>query len=172
IDDLVRNRSMADNASGAPRGASDYRWQGQDSGAGGGEGGARRRFWLIVLTGLLLASFSLVIVWILLIQPPPTPPYFLSINIAEYNNKQYPVVAFASQDAERIRRHFPGKQAAATKTKELLRKELAGLAGRSEPTVIVHISALAIARDDKVFVLPADAEVENESQWLELREVV
>lgn len=165
---------MADDVVKPRSGSSDHRWQGQETGAASG-GGARRQFWFIVLAGLFLSFASLIVVWILLIKPPLPPPYFLTINIADYNPKQYPVVAFALQDGERIRRHFPGGVRAQTNSTELLRGErgeLASLASRTESTVVVHITALALAREEKVYLLPADAEPNDESTWVEVRDVV
>jgi hypothetical protein len=150
----------------------DKRWQTQAPASVHGAGRpAGRRTWFIVLAGLFLAFVSAAIVWVLLLRPAPPPPFFLAISISDYNARQYPVVPFARQDGERILRHFPAKKQAETKTKELLRRELDGLASRSEP-LIVQIAALALVRDGKVYLLPGDADPDDESTWLEAREVV
>src|SRR5207247_438299 len=92
-------------------------------------------------------------------------------SIPEYNVRQYPPLLFTKQDNARILRHFPSKNLPETKTKALLERELNGLASKTEP-LIVHLTALALARDDKVFVLPGDADPDDESTWLEIGDVL
>jgi hypothetical protein len=163
---------MADEAAASRSGSADYRWQSQGSGAAPAvDRGARRRTWLFVLAALFLALLAVAIVWILLLKPPVAPPFYLSINIGEYDARQYPNIPFTKQDGDRLKRHFPGATFAETKTKQLLRKELAGLADKTGP-VIVEINALAIARDSKVFLLPGDADPGDEGTWFDVRDVL
>ncbi len=163
---------MADDAAPGSTGASDYRWQSPGSGTSAGSGGGFRRGpWLVALAGLVLALLTTLVVWLLFISPAPPPPFYLMISIADYNAREYPIVAFTRQDGERILRHFPARNQPETKTKELLRKELKGLALKSDP-LILHITALALTRDDKVFLLPGDANPSDESTWLDVRDVL
>ncbi len=163
---------MADEAAAPRPGAQDNRWQNQPAGAAHKpDQNARRRFWLIVLAGLFLALLAFVIIWLLLIKPPPAMPYFLSIHIGEHDNRQYPILPFTKHDGELLARHFPKKPQPETKTKELLRKELAGLADKTEP-LIFTITALALAREGKIYLIPGDADPADESTWLDLREVL
>jgi hypothetical protein len=163
---------MADEASASRSGAKDYRWQDQAAGTGQPAGkNAKRRRWLTVLAGLFLALAALVAVWLLLVKPPPPMPFFLAINLSEHDNRQYPTIPFAARDFERLARHFPKKKLAETKTKELLLKELAGLADNPGP-VIVQIRALALAREGKVFLIPGDADPGDEATWVDARAVL
>jgi hypothetical protein len=163
---------MADEAA-APRSSSpDQRWQSQASeGVPGPTRRSGRRLLLIGLFGLFLAFLSLAALWVLLIKPPASPPFYLAVSIGTYNDKQYPIIPFTRQDGDRILRHFPAKRYAQTKTPELLRSELKELASRSEP-LIVHITALALARDGKVFLLPGDADPADESRWVDVHEII
>ena len=152
--------------------ATDYRWQTQPSkGAHTPDKHARRRRNLIFLAGLILAILALVIVWLRHLKPPPPLPFFLTINISEYNNRQYPIIPFATRDGDLLARHFSKKKQAVTQTKELLRKELMGLASRTEP-LIVEIRSLAFWRAGKILLLPGDANPADESTWLDVVEVL
>jgi hypothetical protein len=125
----------------------------------------------VALTALLLALVSIAGIWFLLIKPAPAPPFFLTISIGEFNARQYPVLPFARQDGELLQRHFPARKQAETKTKELLRHELQGLTARSEP-LIVHIAALGLVRGDKIYLVPGDADPDDDATLLEVREVI
>lgn len=148
------------------------RWQVQafDRGPEGGRGD-RRGTWIVLLFAMFLALASILAIWLLLIKPPPPPPFLLTIHIGDFNSGHYPVLAFTGQDGERLQSHFPSKKQAETKTKELLRRELAGLATRTEP-ILVQISALALTRNETVFLLPGDADPDDESTWLDVAEIL
>jgi hypothetical protein len=126
---------------------------------------------LIVLTALLLALASIAGVWFLLIKPPPAPPFFLTIQVGDFNARQYPVLPFARQDGDLLQRHFPTRKQAETKTRELMRHELHGLATRSDP-VVIHIDALGLVRGDKIYLVPGDADPDDDSTLLDVREVI
>jgi hypothetical protein len=111
------------------------------------------------------------VVWILYIKPAPPPPFYLSIAIPEYNVRQYSPLLFTKQDYARISRHFPQKNLPETKTKDLLVSELKGLSAKTDP-VLIHLTALAVVRDDKIFVIPGDADPDEVSTWLEIGEVI
>ncbi|MBI2804910.1 MAG: caspase family protein [Planctomycetes bacterium] len=159
---------MADDARS---GAGDRRWQNQAGPAAGPARGMSRRFWLTLLAGLFLVFLTVLVVWILAIRPPPPPPFYLNISIGETNSRKYPVIGFTRQDYERIRRHFPQGTLAETKTKELLQKELKGLSDKADP-IIIHITALALARQEKVFLLPGDASPDDQATWLDVGDVL
>ena len=96
----------------------------------------------------------------------------MTINVGDYNVAHYPVVPFARQDGERLARHFANNRNAESKTKDLLVKELDNLAGHSGRPIVVHITALALVRDNKVYLLPVDADPDDESTWLPLTRVL
>ena len=151
----------------APRRA----WQGQEP--DGGEIARRSgfRFRLLVVVGLLSGLLTMMIMLILYFGAPAPSPHFLAINVTEHNNKHFPIQAFARADSELLLRHFDeGKtKKAVTQSKELLRNELNALKDRSAPSLVIHITALALVRDDTVYVLPADAEPDNIASWLDAR---
>ena len=45
-------------------------------------------------------------------------------------------------------------------------KELGRLVSHSAKPVVVHITALAVVREDKVFLLPVDADPDDSTTWL------
>ncbi|MBM3993840.1 MAG: hypothetical protein FJ303_06765 [Planctomycetes bacterium] len=132
---------------------------------------AWRHFWLIVLAALFLAFTSLAVVWLLFLRPPPPPPYYLEITISETNVRSFPIRPYTLEDSKAIARHFSPGDRPETKTAELLRKALAAHAKKTEP-IVVHITALAITRDEKVFLLPTEARLDDESSWLDVNEVL
>jgi hypothetical protein len=146
------------------------RWQLQ-AGAAAPDLGDRRRRQLLLLAGLLLALVSAAAVWLLMMRPHPAPPFLLIIDLGELNARQYPVLAFASQDGQRLERHFPDKKRAETKTRELLLNELNGLAGRTDP-LVVSITALALVREESVLLVPGDADPDDDATLLDVRLVI
>ncbi len=104
-------------------------------------------------------------------RPPPAPPFLLTINLAELNARQYPVLAFARQDGQRLERHFPDKRQAETKTRELLLGELNALTNRTDP-LVVSITALALVRDENVYLVPGDADPDDDASLLDVRHVL
>lgn len=151
------------------RASETQRWQTQATVTATYDNGRRR--WFIILAALFLVLGSTAVVWFLLIKPLPPPPFLLTIDIGDFNARQYPVLAFARQDGERLGRHFPDKRHAETKTRELLLSELNGLARRSDP-LIVHIAALALVRDDSVYLVPGDADPDDDATLLDVRQIV
>jgi hypothetical protein len=146
------------------------RWQAQAA-TPAKDRGERRRRWFIALTGLLLALVATAAVLFLLLRPLPSSPFLLTIEIGEFNARQYPVLAFARLDGERLGRHFPDRRRAETKTRELVVNELRALAGRTEP-LLVHLSALALVRDESIYLVPGDADPDDESTLLDVREII
>src|SRR5262249_31394259 len=71
-------------------------------------------------------------------------------------------------------RHFEEgkKKEANTRTKELLRAELNGLKDRPAQPLVIHLTCPALVRGDTVYLLPADAEPDNEATWLSVDEVL
>ena len=123
-------------------------WQGQKSDADDSRG-SRRRFKLIVLIGMLSALVALVIVFISYLNLRPSGPDFLTINIEEYNHKHFPRQLFAKADSKLLMRHFEGKKhEATTRERNLLLHELKSLKDRSEHSLVIHLTALALCRDE------------------------
>jgi hypothetical protein len=171
--DNRRNPRMAEDAP-APRRTSDYRWQGQQGGASApSTPGSRRRVWIITLAGIFLALFSIVFLWVLLVRLAAPPPEFLTIHINERDDRLFPPLPASKRDTDLILRHFPPKKQPETKSKNLLRSELSALAKRAaNESLVLHLAALAVVRDKKVYVIPGDALADDESTWLDVTEVL
>jgi hypothetical protein len=149
------------------------RWRGSSPAAAGDDRRARRKGGrrLFVPLLLLLALLGAAVAWLYLIKPPPT-PYFLTMPVREYKFQQF-ANPLAQRDGMALRRHFAGSPSTYDKqAKELLLQELGGLHKKDDRPVIVHVSALAVGREDGVYVLPADARPGATSTWLPLREVL
>jgi hypothetical protein len=145
-------------------------WQGQESVADADARASRRRFKIIVVTGVLSALAAMVVVFIRFIEPPALGPQFLAINVAHHNKKHFPLRAFAEADKELLMRHFTKKKDATTKDKEQLLAELKSLKDpaqyRSDEPLVIHLMAPALVRGETVYLLPVDAEPDNEETWL------
>lgn len=148
-------------------------WQGREEDASGAPR-SKRPVGLFLLVGLLLTLVSFAIVWILLLRPPAASPYFVTITIGDYNSRHYAGLPFAAHDSELLLRHFPAdaKKQAVTKSKKLLREQLKTLDSLAKQPLIVHLAALALVREGNVFVLPGDADPDDEETWLDVREVL
>src|ERR1700722_14179800 len=133
------------NRSGSP----DMSWRGPGFAARTSQKSTGRG-WTIFLFGSLLALVSLLIVWFNYIGPVPKEAVYLSINIGQYNDRQFPVVRLARRGRERVKRHSTEESRREPQTKELglLKKELEGLASRpADQALIVHITALALVHN-------------------------
>ncbi|MCI0457971.1 MAG: caspase family protein [Gemmataceae bacterium] len=156
-------------------GPKDPLWRKGDRGPGApGEPRASNRRQLYVALALLLALLGATAAWIFYprrLQPPK----FIGVWIDQYNDVRIPPNAFAAND----RKAFSDlglKDAGAFTSQERglfrdmaqqLRKHPAGEA------LIVLLSAHVITRPNgKVFVLPGDARLEDETTWVPLEEVL
>ena len=82
-------------------------WRPRSTRAAGAQNGARgKQFGSVMLAGLLMALITVTIVWFFFIGSVPKEAYYLTINIGQYNAKEYPVVPFSRQDSERLKRNF------------------------------------------------------------------
>ncbi len=149
-------------------------WQGQRAAEDTKVRTSQRRTKIIVISAMLSALAAMGIVLIRFIDLPSPPPYFLTINVAEHNYKHFPLQAFARADSEILLRHFDEgkKKEATTRSKELLLNELDGLKSRGGDSLIIHLTAPALVRGDVVYLLPADAEPDNEATWLSVEHVL
>jgi hypothetical protein len=163
----------SDNETPAP-GSARRAWQGQEPDGGDDARRSGFRFRLMLVVGALSGLGTMLVVLILYLGHRPPSPNFLAINVAEHNHKHFPIQAFARADSELLIRHFDVEKTkrAVTESKELLRKELNALKDRSAPSLVIHVTALALVRDETVYVLPADAEPDNVASWLDVREIV
>jgi hypothetical protein len=106
---------------------------------------------------------------------PFRPPVFLSLPITEYTDHRLAPNSFAHQDGEALLRRFPGEGnglAFNSQQGKMLRQQLRELKNHSERTFVLHVSSLAVCREDKVYLLPADADLDQPQTWLPLDELL
>ncbi len=149
-------------------------WQGNAAKGSAKARGTRQRKKVLIFAAVLSALLTLVVVLIQYIDFPTVSPAFLTINVAEHNHKHFPLQAFARADSELLMQHFGDgkKKEAVTRSKELLLNELNGLKDRSTDPLVIHLSAIALVRDETVYLLPADAEPDSDATWLNVEQVL
>jgi hypothetical protein len=129
---------------------------------------------IFMALALMLALAGAVVGFLFYINPFG-PPVFLSLPITEYTDHRLAPNAFAHQDGEALLRRFPGKGnglAFNSQQGDVLRQQLRELKNHSERTFVFHVSSLAICREDKVYLLPADADLDRPQTWLPLDELL
>ncbi|HEY1379668.1 MAG TPA: hypothetical protein VGF55_22890, partial [Gemmataceae bacterium] len=132
-------------------------------------GRGTRRF---VAVALLLAAAGAVagaLFWI----RPAEPPVVLSVPVGEYRDRAWPPNPWAEQDSAAVQAAFPDLAARETaygfQELHLLRSKLQALANvKAGQPLIVHLTALAVAHNGAVHVLPADAKPGDPATWLPL----
>jgi hypothetical protein len=165
---------MADDADPPKHEALQRSWQGQDPLSASAAARGRRRSRFVLLIALFLALVSFAVALLLFIRPPRPTPFFLTLNIADYNDRHFPVRTFGQQDSALLMRHFPAnlREQPVTQSKDLLRKQLYALKDRPATPLVVHVAALGLVRDEKVYLLPGDADPDDPESWVEMREVI
>src|SRR5262245_37311647 len=98
---------MADEAEPPKHEALQRSWQGQDPLSASAVARGRRRSRFVLLIALFLTLASIAVALLLFIRPPRPTPFFLTLNIADYNDRHFPVRPFGQQDSALLMRHFP-----------------------------------------------------------------
>jgi hypothetical protein len=127
-----------------------------------------------VVLATMLALAGALIGFLLYIRPY-RPPAFLSLPITEYRDRRYPPNDFAQQDGEALlqRFHAEGNRLAFNSQEgDLLQQEIRELSERKEKALVLHLSSLAICREGKVYLLPANADADRPETWLPLDTVL
>jgi hypothetical protein len=112
-----------------------------------------------------------IFVGAILYLTPFQSPVFLSLPISEYTDHRFPPNSFAQQDGHALLQRFPDKGRAIalnSQQGDLLRARLEQLGKRTDKTLVIQLSGLAICREGKVYVLPADADPDRPETWLPL----
>jgi hypothetical protein len=102
-------------------------------------------------------------------------PVFVSLPVTEYGDRRFRPNAFAQQDARALLKRFDGKGndlAYDSQQGDLLKKKLGELSSRTESALVLHVSSLAVCREGKVYLLPADADPDHSETWLPLDAVL
>src|SRR5439155_18446632 len=129
---------------------------------------------------LLLGTVGLagVVVALLTLMRSTPKPLFMSIAVTEYDN--YPPNPFGQQDGSALRDTFGGDAVKAFQAQERtkIRDELHYWADRTAEAedkgrpMVVHLTALAVAREGTVRLLPGKASPDSTDSWLPLADVL
>jgi hypothetical protein len=138
--------------------------------------GVGKRF---AVLALILGIVGIVVGLLVYLRPTPR-PIALGIAVTQYTNHSYAPNAFAQQDSEAIRAKFEGDSAQAFQGQEKqgLLDQVIALAERTGQSadkgrpVVIHLSAHAVSRGGKVYLLPGRAEPDNPTTWLALEEIL
>jgi hypothetical protein len=138
--------------------------------------GGGKRFAVITL---ILVVVGVVAGLLIYLRPAPK-PIFLGVAVTQYANRSYPPNPWAQQDSDKLREHFEADSAQAFQAQEKkglldLLIQLADRTGQSKDKgrpVVALLSAHAISREGKVYLLPGRAEPDNRSTWLSLEDVL
>ena len=123
----------------------------------------------------MLALAGAVVAWVL--YPGSVPrPYFTALAIDQYTDPRIPPNQWTAQDRESLRgRGWPESNAFTSQQKDRLVAELRNL-GRNQPAdqpLVIYLRAYALPTDKgELAVLPGDANLDDETSWLPLRDVL
>jgi hypothetical protein len=169
----------------SPAGSRDARaWrqpEGKPASPAGGPGAPGRGKKIFALLAVMLALAGVIVGLIYWIKPRPE-PYFLPLFITDYRAAEIPVIPLAQADREALcnsaslgeRGYFGSVSAFTSQERRRLLDELEALKDR-EPArpVVVYLSAHArTGPSGEVFILPGDADVDDPTTWIRLREVL
>src|SRR5260221_4320840 len=138
--------------------------------------GGKQKF--LLLAGILGVA-GVIVGLITLIRPTPK-PLFLGIAVTEYSNPNWPPNLWGQQDSKALQ-GLPwdeAVQAFQAQERQKLVQELKQLAERTGQSadkgrpIVVHLTALAVARGGKVHLLPGNAQPDDEASWLPLSDVL
>lgn len=125
-----------------------------------------------VLLGLLLAVLGAGLAWALYPRQM-RPAAFVSLAVREYDSPRWPANPFAVQDSDALAACFAQKQQGyANQGLEQFHKFLRGLRESPGEPLVIHLTALARAEGDEVFLLPGDASPEQPAEWVGLGAVL
>jgi hypothetical protein len=143
------------------------------SAPGVGRAGARR--WKkFVLLAAILALGGVILAWFFLLTRF-TEPYFLAIPVTEYRGAGLPSNAWAVKDCEVLMKHFANSRNGFNFQE---RRQLEGLLHSlaeekyEKSPVVVYLSAHAVYCHGAVYILPANAVLDQRDTWLALADVV
>lgn len=158
-----------------PRRAGPRPWQGgrYHSSARRGPGGRLRT--ILILLAVILALAGAVVAWVLYPRGVPR-PNFTAIAIDQYTDPRIPPNQWTAQDREALRgRGWPESNAFTSQQKDRLVAELRNL-GRNQPAdqpLVIYLRAYALPTGKgDLAVLPGDANLDDETSWLPLQDVM
>ncbi len=104
----------------------------------------------------LIGALAGLLYWLLI--GGETAVRYINIPLCEYVNSVWPPVPFAEADADRLVKHFGGQEKAFNdQEEERFTRKLESLKTLGDRPLVLHIAGLAVARDDRVYVLSSKA---------------
>jgi hypothetical protein len=160
----------------APKPSRPHLWrQSTDTPAGGppADGAPGKRKKAYVVFGLLLALVGAIAAWLFYLSPVPLPAFF-GAWIDQYEDPDIPANAWAAEDRTALEGlHWRRINVFTSQKLRLLRQVLGDLRKQGDAPVVLFLSAYAVARPNgDVYLLPADASVQEEPTWLPLPDVL
>ena len=136
-------------------------------------GGTWRWVWAALILSAILGTIAGLFVYL---RPDPA-PVLLAIPVTQYAHPDWPANPWAEADARGLREHFGDDSAQAFQAQEKARvlHELSTAADGSRGVRIprvVYLSALGVAAEGKVFLLPGDAKPDDPATWLPLDDLL
>ncbi len=142
-----------------------------------GKSGTGARRW--VIAAFVVAALAGAIAGLFVYLQPDPEPVVLVLPITQYKRADWPANPLADADARSFFESFPGRTAPAFPDQEKARilgaiqqvveESLTKSVGRP---ILIYLNALAIARSDTAYILPGDADPDDDSTWLPLDEVL
>jgi hypothetical protein len=126
---------------------------------------------------LLLAALAGVTAGLFVYLRPDPDPVLLALPVTQYAHPDWPPNPWAEADARGLRDRFGGDSAQAVQVQEKARivRELNRAADDSRGgrrPVVIYVSALGVAADGKVSLLPGDARPDDPAGWLPLDDLL
>lgn len=150
------------------------KWQVADRGpqpAASGGTRAKRAFGLLVA---ILVLTGAVAAWLFLLGPAQRPDLD-TFAITEYTDPHVPVEALARKDSEALLtlafRHQENPFDCQERALFLAKLHDLGKQPKQQ-TLVVHVAARALANQNGVFILPADASVDDQHSWIPVSDVL
>ncbi|MGF1582075.1 MAG: hypothetical protein ACFCD0_22335 [Gemmataceae bacterium] len=130
----------------------------------------KRVFWSVLGSAAIISA--IIALFVYLRSTPET--YFLTIPISQYKHRAWPTNPYADKDSTLLRDQFPGETSDAFESQTLasILQELSNPHTKSKRQIVLHVCALAVVRDDQVYLLPADAMPDSRPSWLALQDVI
>lgn len=130
-----------------------------------------KRSQIAAVVALFFALLGLLIGLFFWFAAPPRKVEMVAIPVSQYRSIAWGSNPTADRDADRLLAQFgqEGGRGSALQQGDKLRKLLDALHERdAKAPLVVFVSALAIVRDDKVFILPGDARIDAKETWVPL----
>ncbi len=143
-------------------------WRKDDPGAVGN----RTVLAVLTLFGLLAVGGVLIGIFLYWLGAKPQ-PQFVSVPVGEYG-PGWPVNPWSRQDADLLAGCFPGRAEVQFDAQEQakFRALLAQLRSRGDTPLVLHVTALAAARDGKLCLIPGNPHPDDPAEWVPVEEVL